>query len=144
MGCDRVLVLSVGVKGEGGSVNASALRFLLICIAAITVLTGLVQLAAPDWSLAFISADPSPLGAHFFRTVGMFMVITGAMFFQSLLARSTDGIVPFWIGVQKLAAALLVGWATLRGLMFVIALGVAAFDAITAILTFQYWRRLRI
>jgi hypothetical protein len=122
--------------------NGSLLRIALICIAAITVLTGLVQLAAPGWALAFISADHSPLGAHFFRTVGMFMVITGAMFLQSLCARSAEGFIPFWIGVQKLAAALLVGWAIVSGLLAPIAYAVAGFDAATAILTFAFWRRL--
>ena len=118
------------------------LRLVLIVIAAVTVVTGLAQLAVPDWALGFIAADPSPLGAHFFRTVGMFMVITGAMFLQSLRAGSTEGLIPFWIGVQKLAASLLVGWAVVRGLLASIAYAVAAFDAATAVLTFAFWRRL--
>jgi hypothetical protein len=46
----------------------------------------------------------------------MFMVITGAMFLQSLLTRSAEPAIPFWIGVQKMAAAALVAWAVYRGL----------------------------
>jgi hypothetical protein len=123
--------------------SSSPIRNLLIIIAAITVLTGLTQLVAPNLVLSFIAADHSALGAHFFATVGMFMIITGAMFLQSLLARSTERAIPFWIGVQKAAAALLVGWAIMRGLLSPIAATVAAFDAITAVLTFMFWHRMQ-
>jgi hypothetical protein len=122
--------------------NDSSLRGVLVVIAAITVLTGLTQLIAPAWALGFIASDRSALGAHFFATVGMFMIITGAMFLQSLLAHSTEGAIPFWIGVQKAAACALVAWAVLRGLLAPIAYAVAAFDGATALLTFAFWRRL--
>ncbi|MCX7899243.1 MAG: hypothetical protein N2444_04030, partial [Methylocystis sp.] len=75
--------------------------------------------------------------------VGMFMVITGAMFFQTLMARSKESAVPFWIMAQKLAAAALVFRAWLLGLFASISLGVAAFDALTAFLVFLFWRRLK-
>jgi hypothetical protein len=118
-------------------------RFLLILIAATTVLSGAAQLWAPDWVLAFIAHDRTALTLQFFATVGMFMVITGAMFLQSLLTRSSERAIPLWIGVQKAAAAVLVVWAVLRGLLLPIAYGVAAFDAITAVITFVFWHRLR-
>ncbi|WP_024515681.1 hypothetical protein [Bradyrhizobium sp. Tv2a-2] len=118
------------------------LRSVLVAIAAITVLTGLTQLVAPGWVLSFIAGDHSALGAHFFATVGMFMVITGAMFAQSLLTHSTEGAIPFWIGVQKAAACVLVAWAVLRGLLAPLAYAVAAFDGATAVLTFSFWRRM--
>ena len=118
------------------------LRNLLVAIAAITVITGLTQLVAPNWVLGFIAHDISPLGAHFFATVGMFMIITGAMFLQSLRAHSKEAVIPFWIGVQKAAACVLVAWAVLRGLLAPLAYAVAAFDGATAVLTFAFWRRL--
>lgn len=118
------------------------LRNILTAIAAITVITGLTQLVAPAWALGFIARDASPLGAHFFATVGMFMIITGAMFFQSLRAHSKEGAIPFWIAVQKAAACALVAWAVVRGLLAPISYGVAAFDGATALLTFAFWRRL--
>ena len=65
--------------------NDALIRLLLILIAATTAVTGLAQLVAPAWVLAFIAPKPDALAAHFFATVGMFMVITGAMFLQSLL-----------------------------------------------------------
>ena len=119
------------------------LRLLLILIAATTVISGAAQLLAPDFVLSFIAKDKSPLTLQFFATVGMFMVITGAMFLQSLLKRSSETAIPLWIGVQKAAAAGLVAWAIMRGLLLPIAYVVAGFDAITAVLTFIFWHRLR-
>jgi hypothetical protein len=122
--------------------NDALIRLLLILIAAVTVLTGLGQLVRPDRVLAIIAHDYTALTVHFVATVGMFMVITGAMFLQSLLTRSTEGAIPLWIGVQKAAAAALVAWAVLRGLLVPIAYGVATFDAATAVITFVFWYRL--
>ena len=122
--------------------NDAVIRLLLILIAATTAITGLAQLVAPAWVLAFIAPAPESLGVHFFATVGMFMVITGGMFLQSLLRRSTEPAIPFWIGMQKAAAAVLVAWAILRGLLAPLAYAVAAFDAITAVIAFLFWYRL--
>lgn len=122
--------------------NDALIRLLLILIAAVTVVTGLAQLVAPAWVLAFIAPAPSPLGQHFFATVGMFMVITGAMFLQSLWTRSAEAAIPFWIAVQKIAAAVLVSWAVLRGLLAPLAYAVAAFDAVSGVIAFIFWNRL--
>ena len=118
------------------------LRIILAIIAVSTVLTGLLLLIAPDWLLGIIAHDQTALAAHFFATVGMFMVITGAMFLQTLLARSREPAVPLWIGIQKAAGAALVAWAVVRGLLIPLSYLVAAYDAVTALLAFAFWRRL--
>lgn len=123
--------------------NDALIRLLLIVIAAVTVLSGLAQLFAPDFVLSIVAREPNALGAHLFATVGMFMAITGAMFLQSLFARSAESAIPLWIGVQKIAAAILVGWAVASGLFTPLATGVAAFDAVTGVIAFIFWRRLR-
>jgi len=122
--------------------NDALIRLLLIVIAAVTIVTGFGQLVAPAWVLAFIAPNPEALGVHFFATVGMFMLITGAMFLQSLLARSTETAIPFWIGVQKALAAVLVAWAIMRGLLAPLAYSVAAFDAVSGAIAFVFWNRL--
>jgi hypothetical protein len=122
--------------------NDALIRLLLILVAMVTVVTGVAQLAAPAWVLAFITTAPGALGLHFFATVGMFMVITGAMFLQSLLARSTEPAIPFWIGMQKIAAAVLVSWAVMRGLLAPLAYAVALFDAVSGVIAFIFWNRL--
>jgi|GraSoiStandDraft_15_1057317.scaffolds.fasta_scaffold476712_2 hypothetical protein len=122
--------------------NDALIRLLLILIAAVTAITGLTQLVAPGFILGFIATTPDALGLHFFATVGMFMVILGAMFLQSLLNRSNEAAIPFWIGVQKIAAAILVSWAIVRGLLAPLAYLVAGFDAITGVIALIFWRRL--
>jgi hypothetical protein len=122
--------------------NDALIRLVLILIAVVTVLTGAAQLLAPSWVLAFVAPAPNALGAHFFATVGMFMVITGAMFLQSLLTRSAERAIPFWIGVQKGAASVLVTLAIMRGLLAPIAYAVAAFDLISGVVAFIFWHRL--
>ena len=122
--------------------NDALIRLLLILVAVVTVVTGVAQLAAPAWVLAFIATAPGALGLHFFATVGMFMVITGAMFLQSLLARSAEPAIPFWIGMQKIAAAVLVSWAVMRGLLTPLAYAVALFDAVSGVIAFIFWNRL--
>jgi len=122
--------------------NDALIRLLLILVAVVTVVTGVTQLAAPAWVLAFIATAPGALGLHFFATVGMFMVITGAMFLQSLLARSAEPAIPFWIGMQKIAAAVLVSWAVMRGLLAPLAYAVALFDAVSGVIAFIFWNRL--
>jgi uncharacterized protein YjeT (DUF2065 family) len=115
--------------------NDAFLRLALTVIAAVTVASGLTQMIAPAFALHMVGGEASDVSAHLFRTVGMFMAITGAMFLQTLLSQSTERAVPLWIAVQKYAAAGLVGFAVVRGLFGALALGVAAFDLATAVLT---------
>ncbi len=122
--------------------NGPLIRGVLIFISAVTIISGLVQLVAPAWELSFIATSQSALGEQFFATVGMFMVITGAMFLQSLLTHSSERAIPLWIGVQKAAAVALVSLAIVRGLLAPIAFGTVGFDAVSAIITFVFWHRM--
>ena len=123
--------------------NDSLLRLALLLIGAITVASGLAQLLAPGFVLSVIGGDTAPAAAQGFATVGMFMVVTGAMLVQDLWRRSDEPTVPFWIGVQKVAAAALVGLGVMRGLFAPLALGVAAFDLLSGMLAFLFVARLR-
>lgn len=122
--------------------NDALLRLGLILIATITVLSGLTQLIAPAFVLDIIAERSTPPAAHLFATVGMFMLITGAMFLQSLVFRSNEPSIPFWIGIQKITAAMLVSLGVVKGLFVPIALGVALLDALSGLLAFLFWKRL--
>lgn len=122
--------------------NDALLRLLLIIIAAVTLVSGLSQLVAPEFVLGIIGGDTSVAVQHTFATVGMFMVITGAMFLQSLLRQSTEPVIPLWIGIQKTLAAVLVYWGVQRGVFGTLALGVAAFDLVSGLLAFWFVKRL--
>lgn len=121
--------------------NDALLRLALIVIAAITVVSGATQMIAPAFVLEIIGSESSASAQHLFATVGMFMVITGAMFLQSLMSRSAEPAIPLWIGVQKLAAAALVAWGYGKGLFGVLALGVAGFDLFSGLLAWLYLKR---
>ncbi len=121
--------------------NDALLRLVLLVISCITVVTGLCQLVLPGWILAMAGGVSSPGADHFFATVGMFMVITGAMFAQALWQRTGERVVALWIGVQKLAAAGLVVWGIQKGLLGQIAYGVAVFDLATGMLAWIFTAR---
>ena len=123
--------------------NDSLLRLALLLIGAITVVSGLAQLLAPGFVLAVIGGDTAPAATQGFATVGMFMVVTGAMLVQDLWRRSGEPTVPLWIGVQKVAAAALVGLGVMRDLFAPLALGVAAFDLVSGVLAFVFVARLK-
>lgn len=122
--------------------NDALIRLMLIAIAAITLVSGATQMVAGEFVLNIIATSATGPQVHLFQTVGMFMVITGAMFMQSLLMRTDAPAISLWIGVQKFAAAILVLVAYLKGYFIWLALGVAAFDAFTGLLAFIFWRRL--
>ena len=106
----------------------------LLAIAAITVISGLVQVVMPGGLLRLLSAENTPTGRHFFGTIGMFMVVVGG---GSLTALSRDGDprgVVFWTGVQKLGASAAVALGVKRGVFSPLALLVASFDFLSAIL----------
>lgn len=122
--------------------NDALLRLALILIAAITVLSGLAQMFAPGFVLNLVGGDTATVSRHMFATVGMFMFITGAMFLQSLWKRSREPAIPLWIGVQKLAAAVLVGLGYTKGFFGVLGLAVAGFDLFSGVLALWFLYRI--
>lgn len=142
MGRDDVLVLPTGTTREIATVNDGLLRLAVIAISFITIVSGLAQMIAPAFVLEIVGAETSPPAQHLFRTLGMFMAITGGLFLQSLLGHSQERSIPFWIGVQKLAAAALVSWGVYSGIFGTLALGVAGFDLLSGILAWVFMSRI--
>ncbi len=116
---------------------------ILKAIAAITVLSGLLQMVRPQWVLALVGGDIAPASNHFFAIVGMFMVLFGAMLWQALAAERPQPIPVFWCGLQKLGATAAVGLGVSRDLFSWLALGVAGFDLFSGILILLYWFGIR-
>jgi len=119
------------------------LVLLLKAIAAITVVSGLVQMVRPQWILAMVGGEATSTANHFFGIVGMFMVLFGGLLWQALAAPRPQPIPVFWCGLQKLGATAAVGLAVSRDLLSWLALGVAGFDLLSAILILAYWRSIR-
>jgi len=119
------------------------LRGVLVALGLITALTGVVEIVAPRGLLTVLGASPTPLAAQLFGTVGLFMLVVGALLTQSLIGPHPNREVVFWACVQKLGAVVAVSIAVANELFGPIALLVAAFDLATAGLLALYWTRLR-
>jgi uncharacterized protein YjeT (DUF2065 family) len=116
----------------------SPLAFWVVGIAAITVVSGAVQLVAPGFVLRMVGADTNPAAAHFFRIVGMFMVLFGGMTLQTVGTGENSPTALLWAGLQKFGAAVAVSWGVSSEVFGSAALGVAGFDFISGLVMIRY------
>jgi hypothetical protein len=118
------------------------LAFLLAAIAAATIVSGLVQLVAPGFVLDLLDAESTKTTRHFFGIVGMFMAIVGGLLLHAMLRPPpAAGFVVFWASLQKLGASLAVAIGVGRGVFSDLALLVAGFDLLTAVIGALFlWR----
>lgn len=122
--------------------NDALIRLALIFFAASTVASGLAQLIAPEWALATMGAEISPTSVQLFRTIGMFAMVTGAMFLHALLRQSTEPAIPLWIGVEKFVATGLMAWGIMTGVFGSFAIVPASFGLASGILAWIFLARL--
>lgn len=110
-------------------------------IAIVTLLTGLTQVVVPGLVLSLVQGDTAPTSLHFFRIIGMFMALFGGLLLQAsrLPARAAEAPL-LWCTLQKWGAAAAVSWAVGMHLMSPLALGIALFDAASALLLRAYAR----
>lgn len=123
--------------------NKDKLYWVLVFIAAITVLSGLVQMLKPDFILAIISGEQTPGNHHSFAIVGMFMVLFGGLLLNALLSCEHHPIALFWSGLQKLGAFGAVSLGVYKGLFSWLALSVALFDLASGLLILFYYLRVK-
>src|SRR5713101_7735984 len=121
----------------------SLLEWLVAAIAAITVVSGIAQMLAPRFVLDTIGGETTPASAHFFGIVGMFMTLFGGALLHEVFSSRRQPIVALWASLQKFGAVAAVGLGVSRGLFAPLALLVAGFDFISAVLIFWYWFRIR-
>jgi hypothetical protein len=111
-------------------------------IAWLTLVSGALQAAAPRLTLGHLTDRPDALGTHMFATVGMFMTVSGGMLAAALRLPAGDGRGPLaWCAAQKIGAATAVAIGVRRKVLAPAALGVAAFDLASGILTLDFRRR---
>ena len=119
------------------------LYWLLVLIAASTLLTGAVQTIAPAFILHLLSAETTPTSRHFFAIVGMFMVLFGGATLHALLSFKHHPVVILWSSLQKFGAAVAVALGVQRGVFTLLAVIVALVDFISGVLALWYWNRIR-
>lgn len=131
--------------------RTDALRRIARAIGAITFATGATQVVAPAFVLRTIGGEQRPSSVHLFGTIGFFMVVVGG-----LLARATgpgdgrgdgpgepDRDVVTWSAVQKVGATTAMTVGVARGVFAPVALLVALFDGLSAVLLLVYRSRIR-
>lgn len=109
-------------------------------IAVLTVISGLLQMVRPAWVLAIVGAQTGPAPEHFFGIVGMFMALFGGLALHGLCLGSAPPML--WAGLQKVGAVAAVGLGVLHNIFSSMALLVAGFDLLSAVLILWYWRAL--
>ena len=119
------------------------LVFVVAAIAAVTFISGLVQMIAPAVVLHLIGGGVNPASQHFFGIVGMFMLLFGAALFQEVLSTPAQPIVALWAGLQKFGAVAAVFLGVVKGVFSPLALLVSCFDLISAVIIIAYWRQIR-
>jgi hypothetical protein len=118
--------------------SRGVLFWLVAAIAAITLLTGCVQILWPAPILAMLSAEQSPAALHFFGLVGMFMALFGGALLHGLFAHRPNPVVVLWAGLQKFGAVAGVGIGVLHGIFAPLALLVTLFDFVSGVLILAY------
>jgi hypothetical protein len=114
-------------------------KIILKLIAVITIVSGLVQVVSPDFVLEIIGGEVNASTRHFFGIVGMFMMFFGGLLYHALVSNQPQRAAVLWCGVQKFGAAGAVALGVTRGIFSCLALGVAAFDFVSAIIIMTYW-----
>ena len=117
--------------------------WVLAGIAVITIFSGLIQLVAPGFELRMLSAESTPTSRHFFAIVGMFMILFGGVLLQALCSPAHHPIVVLWAGLQKFGACAAVGLGVFHHIFAPLALSVASFDLLSAVVLLLYWGKIR-
>lgn len=140
MGGDDVLLrFARACRGEQAVTTNRWLRGALLAIGVLTVLSGLIQAVRPGFILGLIGGETSAGNLHSFAIVGMFMVLFGGLLSHALLSSAPPSVPLLWAGLQKLGASGAVALGVGKGLFGSLAIVVAAFDLLSALLVFVYW-----
>lgn len=117
------------------------LLVVLICI--VTIISGLMQVAAPHFVLAMMSAEISPTTSYFFAIVGMFMALFGGLMLHAIYSAHTSPEAILWCAFQKLGAFVAVTLAVINGIFSPLALSVSFFDLFSGLLFLYYLKQRR-
>jgi hypothetical protein len=118
--------------------NRHLLFWLVVAIAAITVVSGIVQIFAPGIILRVLSTERTPASLHFFGLVGMFMALFGGALLNAMLNPTGNKVLIFWAGLQKIGAVFGVLIGVAHGVFSWLALPLPVFDLASAVVIFGY------
>lgn len=119
------------------------LNLAIVLISLATLVSGLAQVFLPAMVLNLIGAEVTPLSAHLFGIVGMFMALFGGLMLHVVYSAQAGPEAIWWCAFQKLGAFVAVSLGVLNGLFSILAVGVALFDLFSGILFLYYIKVLR-
>jgi uncharacterized protein YjeT (DUF2065 family) len=120
------------------------LWWIVLLIAALTIVSGLIQMLAPAFVLKIISAQINPTSSHFFGIVGMFMVLFGCLMLHALCNPIKNSIAILWASLQKFGASAAVGLGVCHHVFSPLALLIAGFDLGSGILGIWYLKSIKV
>lgn len=115
-------------------------EWIVVAIAAITILTALGQIAAPETALNFMGVTPSAETVFLFRLTSLFTGLFGGMLFQSRLSGRDETTILLWVSLQKILGSIGLALGALNGTLSTQVLVVAAYDFIAGLFLAWYWR----
>jgi hypothetical protein len=117
-------------------------EWLVIAVAAITILSALYQLALPASALALLGVNPISETVYLFRLASLLTGLFGGMLLHSSLSGQAEPTVLLWASLQKLLGAALVGLGVGNGTLATAALPVAGYDFAAGLFLLWYWSNL--
>lgn len=115
--------------------------WLLIIIAAITVLSAIAQIIEPETALSLTGLTASPETVYLFRLVSLLTALFGGMLLHAALAGDNRSILLLWAGLQKVISAAAVTLAVINGqLPTNNPLLVAGYDLLAGVFVLWRWK----
>lgn len=115
------------------------LIIILKWISGLTIVSGLLQILAPEFVLNIIGGDITESTSYMFGIIGMFMMLFGGLLLHALLSEADHPVAVLWCALQKFGAGIAITLAVGNGLFSLLALGVAVFDLFSGVLIAIYW-----
>jgi hypothetical protein len=119
------------------------LPILVVLISAATVVSGAIQMLWPSFVLGLVGGEITATTLHFFRIIGMFMLLFGAVMLTTVYDAVPSRTTVLWCALQKLGASAAVIWGVTAGIFQLQAAAVAGFDGISGLIFLYFMYILR-
>lgn len=117
------------------------MRWGLLLVAAITLLSAMAQFFAPGPALAFMGLGADAAAIYLFRLLSLLVVLFGGALFYTVLTSRLEFTVLLLVGLQKLSSAAAMLFGVTSGLLVSQVLFVAGYDFAAGLYVLWFSRR---